>query len=58
MQAAASARKLWRSMAEDGVQANGMAVAAYLELLLAEGEIDEALQVSPCSACPPAFQLF
>ncbi|KAL4857841.1 Pentatricopeptide repeat-containing protein [Chlorella vulgaris] len=57
-QAAASARKLWRSMAEEGVQANGMAVAAYLELLLAEGEIDEALQAlavaQPGAGDPPS----
>ena len=45
MQAAATARGLWRSMQADGVQPNGMAIAAYLEILLLEGEIDEALQV-------------
>lgn len=31
-------------MQADGVQPNGMAVAAFLEILLLEGEVDEALQ--------------
>lgn len=35
-------------MAADGVQPNGMAVAAFLEILLLEGEIDEALEVRSC----------
>ena len=47
-QAAATARELWRGMAADGVQPNGMAVAAFLEILLLEGEIDEALEVRSC----------
>ncbi|KAL4457439.1 hypothetical protein ABPG75_012304 [Micractinium tetrahymenae] len=42
--AAEPARELWRSMQAGGVQPNGMAVAAFLEILLLEGEIDEALQ--------------
>lgn len=44
LQASATARELWRSMQADGVQPNGMAVAAFLEILLLEGEVDEALQ--------------
>jgi hypothetical protein len=32
-------------MQRDGVAPNGMAMAAFLEILLAEGEVDEALQV-------------
>lgn len=45
MQAAPAARELWRGMQADGVRPNGMAVAAFVEILLLEGEIDEALQV-------------
>jgi len=44
-QAAATAHQLWSSMLADGVPPNGMAVAAFLEILLTEGEIDQALQV-------------
>ena len=44
-QAAATARRLWGDMQADGVQPNGMAIAAFLEILLLEGEVDEALQV-------------
>lgn len=45
VQAARTAREVWARMRADGVQPNGMAVAAFLEILLLEGEIDEALQV-------------
>lgn len=45
LQAAEQARTLWASMWADGVSPNGMAVAAFLEILLTEGEIDQALQV-------------
>lgn len=51
LQAAATARELWSSMQGDGVQPNGMAVAAFLEILLLEGEVDEALQVCSCCSC-------
>lgn len=49
-QAAPAARELWHGMQADGVQPNGMAVAAFVEILLLEGEIDEALQV-PLLCC-------
>lgn len=45
LQAAEQARRLWASMRADGVAPNGMAVSAFLEVLLTEGEIDQALQV-------------
>ena len=39
------ARDVWQGMRQDGISPNGMAVAAFLEILLMEGEVDEALQV-------------
>ncbi|PRW55912.1 hypothetical protein C2E21_5247 [Chlorella sorokiniana] len=44
-QAVVDARELWASMRADGVAPSGMAVAAYLDILLTEGEIDQALQL-------------
>ena len=41
--AAEDARRVWGSMRRDGVEPNGFAAAAYLEILLAGGETDEAL---------------
>ena len=55
-QAAPLARDVWHSMQRDGVQPNGMAIAAFLEILLLEGEIDEALQVGqPVEPCQLRF---